>query len=383
MKAPLLLQVASAASLLLCTYAHPIGNYPRDEVPTSEPSPCAVEWTQKAYKNGVTVSYNGVNYKSLITIKDSDTAPGDKTGAFWKWSNLGACSAAATDANTTPTQSDPAPNPTFEIIAPSTETTDPMVPFVLPQMYLPPVPPPPGPCAPLWAPQAYPFNTTVSWGSQNYNSMYAIPETDTEAPGANEAKWAITGPCVNGEASPFEYPSYTSFVPGGSVPDGSLPPGFETPQPISSPPDAGSNPVADSITPPTLLPPPNMTCTDSWSAAKPYARGAIVTWNSQNYQALVEIQQGTNTAPDDAQGEFWKWQKLGVCLAAGNADPAAPAVDGATNSTTVVKGAPAKGLLRPTVKTNKKPKQKPKSKPKKSVTKKPKSNVKREEGSMS
>ncbi|KAJ3266189.1 hypothetical protein HDU77_002320 [Chytriomyces hyalinus] len=371
MKAVLLLQVASAASLLVCTYAHPIGNYPRDDESTSGASPCASEWTQKAYKNGVTVSYNGVNYKSLVSIKESDTAPGDKTGTFWKWSNLGACSGAPSTAIDTPAtaQPDPVPSP-VDNITPNTENTDPLVPFVVPPMYLPPVPPPPGPCAPLWAPQAYPFNTTVSWGSQNYNSVYAIPESDVEPPGANEAKWTITGPCVNGAASPFEYPSYTSFIPSGSLPEGPppfpLPPGFET-----SPQDAGSNPVVPS----PLETPQNMTCTDSWSAVKSYARGAIVTWNSQNYQALLEIQQGSSTAPDDIQGEFWKWQKLGVCLVAGK-------VDSAGNSTTIVKGAPAKHLQKPTVKTTKKPKQKPK--PKKTVNKtKPKNNVKRAEGSLS
>ncbi|KAJ3250480.1 hypothetical protein HDU77_006607 [Chytriomyces hyalinus] len=236
MRVNLLLQRAFAAVSLLSTNAHPIGYYPRDDEPNISSTPCGPAWTQQAYKNGVVVSRNGVNYKSLIFIKETDAAPGDNS---WKWSSAGACSetesipagpsaestSSAVTSSETAQQIDDALSEPLSSVAPDavSETLSTVAPdavseplstvapdaapaagsfdSVIPQefgMYLPPVPQQADQCAPLWAPQLYALNETVSWESHNYNSVQPIFDTDTQAPGMDETKWSLVGPCLNG-----------------------------------------------------------------------------------------------------------------------------------------------------------------------------------------
>ncbi|KAI8843363.1 hypothetical protein BJ741DRAFT_645567 [Chytriomyces cf. hyalinus JEL632] len=212
MRVKLLLQSAFAAVSLLSANAHPIGYYPRDDDPTISSTPCGPAWAQQAYKNGVVVSRNGINYKSLIFIKETDAAPGDNS---WKWSIAGACtetelipagpsaestSSAVTGSETTQ-QIDDAVSEPLSTVAPDTAPSEGSFDSVISQefgMYLPPVPPQADQCAPLWTPQLYALNETVSWGSHNYNSAQPIPDTDTQAPGMDETKWTLVGPCLNG-----------------------------------------------------------------------------------------------------------------------------------------------------------------------------------------
>ncbi|KAJ3400394.1 hypothetical protein HDU80_007002 [Chytriomyces hyalinus] len=248
MRVNLLLQSAFAAVSLLSTNAHPIGYYPRDDEPNISSTPCGPAWTQQAYKNGVVVSRNGINYKSLIFIKETDAAPGDNS---WKWSSAGACSetepipagpsaestsSALTSSETTQQIDDVVSEPLSTVapdavseplstIAPDAVSgplsavapdavSEPLSTFapdaaptagsfdsVIPQefgMYLPPVPQQADQCAPLWTPQLYALNETVSWESHNYNSVQPIFDTDTQAPGMDETKWTLVGPCLNG-----------------------------------------------------------------------------------------------------------------------------------------------------------------------------------------
>ncbi|KAJ3229209.1 hypothetical protein HDU81_005542 [Chytriomyces hyalinus] len=241
MRVNFLLQSAFAAVSLLPTNAHPIGYYPRDDEPTISSTPCGPAWTQQAYKNGVVVSRNGINYKSLIFIKETDAAPGVSS---WKWGSIGAC------RGTEPTPADPSEESTLPAAA-GAETTpqintgvsdslptaapDDTVPnvgsfySVTPQefeIYQPPVPQLADQCAPLWTQKQYALNETVSWGSHNYNSVQPISETDTQGPGMDETKWTLVGPCLNGTMPLLsDMPSNSTFPVGDSLPD--IAPGSE------------------------------------------------------------------------------------------------------------------------------------------------------------